>query len=199
MLRRSTGHLFYETQITKAGASMTHAEAVPFTFTGWVSDLARHHTAALARVARGEGLQAEDALDAVQEAFHTFLLLPQARALIGSEEDSRALMSAVVRNAARNMRRRHHRSQPHEPIDEVRVLVDSAPGVDEMLVSAEQHVQLLGCMHTLSEVQRHVVTLRMLEEASGGDVASKLGLEPGHVAVLLHRAKKELQRCMTAE
>jgi RNA polymerase sigma-70 factor (ECF subfamily) len=39
----------------------------------------------------------------------------------------------------------------------------------------------------------------MLEEASGGDVASKLGLEPGHVAVLLHRAKKELQRCMTAE
>ena len=79
-----------------------------------------------------------------------------------------------------------------------RALADPEPSVDEMLVRAEQHVQLLGCMHTLSEVQRHVVTLRMLEEASGGEAAARLGLEPGHVAVLLHRAKKELQRCMAA-
>ena len=107
-------------------------------------------------------------------------------------------MSTIVRNAARNMRRRHHRSQPHEPIDDDRALADPEPRVDEMLMRAEQHVQLLGCMHTLSEVQRHVVTIRMLEEASGGEAASRLGLEPGHVAVLLHRAKKELQRCMAA-
>jgi RNA polymerase sigma-70 factor (ECF subfamily) len=57
---------------------MTDADAATPTFTGWVSDLARAHTAALARVARAEGLQPDEALDAVQEAFHTFLLLPQA-------------------------------------------------------------------------------------------------------------------------
>jgi RNA polymerase sigma-70 factor, ECF subfamily len=44
----------------------------------WVSDLARAHTRRLVAVARREGLGPEDALDAVQEAFYTFLVLPQA-------------------------------------------------------------------------------------------------------------------------
>jgi RNA polymerase sigma-70 factor (ECF subfamily) len=37
----------------------------------------------------------------------------------------------------------------------------------------------------------------MLEEASGAEVAATLELSPAHVAVLLHRAKKALLRCMT--
>jgi RNA polymerase sigma-70 factor (ECF subfamily) len=56
------------------------------TFTGWVSALAREHTHALARVARGEGLVSADALDAVQEAFETFLRLPQARSIVGAPD-----------------------------------------------------------------------------------------------------------------
>jgi RNA polymerase sigma-70 factor (ECF subfamily) len=50
----------------------------------------------------------------------------------------------------------------------------------------------------LAEVQRAVVTLRMLDELPGEDVARQLGLTPGHVAVLLHRAKTNLHSCMTA-
>jgi RNA polymerase sigma-70 factor (ECF subfamily) len=42
-----------------------------------------------------------------------------------------------------------------------------------------------------------VVTLRMLEEVSGSEVAVMLDLQPGHVAVLLHRAKHDLVRCMS--
>jgi DNA-directed RNA polymerase specialized sigma24 family protein len=40
------------------------------------------------------------------------------------------------------------------------------------------------------------VTLRMLEELSGEVTAARLGLTPGHVAVLLHRSKRDLAACV---
>lgn len=85
-------------------------------FTGWVSVLARTHRRGLASVARSEGLGSEDALDAVQKAFRTLLLLPQARSLVEFPEDSAKVLAVLVRNAARNMRRRRHRVLPHEPL-----------------------------------------------------------------------------------
>ena len=166
-------------------------------FTEWVGELARTHTRQLAGVARAEGLSAIDALDAVQEGLHTFLLLPQARTLVDDVEDSAKLLGVVVRNVARNMRRRHHRSQPHDDVANSG-LANPVASVDEVIARAEDHVRLLGCMSRLAEVQKHVVTLRMLEEMSGEEVGRELGLTPSHVAVLLHRAKKELERCMLA-
>ena len=166
-------------------------------FAGWVSELARVHTRALSRVARAEGLSADDALDAVQEAFETFLELPEARSLVGREQDSRRLLSAVVRNAARNMRRRAFRRLPHEELGDQPEIADDMPGVEELLARAEEEFRLMGCVSKLSDVQQRVVRLRMLEELSGDDVARELGLRPDHVATLLYRAKKELFRCVT--
>jgi RNA polymerase sigma factor (sigma-70 family) len=167
-------------------------------FTGWISLLARDHTHSLVRVARAEGLSAADAVDAVQEAFGTFLLLPQARELVDHREDSARLLSVVVRNAARNLRRRHHRARTHVDVGDV-PLGDAAPLVDELIERAEAHVRLAGCVKLLSDVQRSVVTLRMFDELSGEAVASSLGLTSNHVAVLLHRAKKELETCLGGE
>jgi RNA polymerase sigma-70 factor (ECF subfamily) len=158
--------------------------------------MARAHARKLAVVARREGLTAEDALDAVQEAFHTFLRLPQARTLVDDGEGTRALLTVLVRNAARNMRRRSFRSRPHEAIDDHAELADALPPADEVVARTEGRVALLGCVARLDEVQRNVVTLRMLEELSGEATAARLGLTPGHVAVLLHRAKKSLADCV---
>jgi RNA polymerase sigma factor (sigma-70 family) len=166
-------------------------------FVGWVSDLARLHTRALSGVARAEGLSADDALDAVQEAFQTFLDLPEARTLVGDELDSRRLLSAVVRNVARNMRRRAFRRLPHDELASRPEIADDVPGVDELLARAEDELRLMGCVSKLSDIQQRVVRLRMLEELSGDDVARELGLRPDHVATLLYRAKKELFRCVT--
>jgi DNA-directed RNA polymerase specialized sigma24 family protein len=47
-------------------------------FLSWVSRLVHQHRRRLAGVARREGLGAEDAFDAAQEAFQTFLTLPAA-------------------------------------------------------------------------------------------------------------------------
>ncbi len=52
------------------------------------------------------------------------------------------------------------------------------------------------CVTELCGVQRAVVTLRLLEERSGEDVAESLGLTRGHVDVLVHRAKQALRVCM---
>lgn len=165
-------------------------------FTGWVSTLARTHARPLAFAAVREGLTRGDAIDAVQEAFVTLLSLPQGRELSLDDEGAARLMAVLVRNTARNMRRRRHRAQPHAALDDAGEVAADDPAVDALLAAAEDHVALLGCVNQLAEIQRHVVRLRALEELTAQDVASVLGLTSNHVAVLLHRAKAALAECM---
>jgi RNA polymerase sigma-70 factor (ECF subfamily) len=106
------------------------------------------------------------------------------------------LMTVLVRNAARSMRRRHHRARAHEPLDGITEPSADSPNVDSLVASAEEHIALLGCVNQLAEIQRRVVTLRMLDEVTPSDTASSLGLTAGHIGVLLHRAKRELTECL---
>jgi RNA polymerase sigma-70 factor, ECF subfamily len=166
-------------------------------FLHWVGDLARQHRSRLAAVARHEGLVAEDAVDTVQEAFHTFLTLPAARALTGADDDARRLLVAITRNAARNRRRAHALARPHTADAGVLAsLHDEGPPADELLAGAEARLQLASCVRCLGDAQRAVVSLRLLDDVPGEDVARALGISPGHVAVLLHRAKANLTACM---
>jgi RNA polymerase sigma-70 factor (ECF subfamily) len=168
-------------------------------FTGWVTRLVYEHRAGLVGVARREGLSPEDAFDAAQEAFASFLILPHAEELVGSDWAEHTLV-ALVRNVARNARRLHAVARPHVS-DEAAVgaLADAAPAADERLAAAEDRGRLARCVGRLAEVQRAVVTLRMLDDRPGEDVARTLGIKPGHVAVLLHRAKASLHACMTED
>lgn len=76
-------------------------------------------------------------------------------------------------------------------------LRDAPTEAARLLTAIVKTAQLSGCLAGLSEVHRQVVALRVLEELSGADAARALGLTPGHVAVLLHRARAQLERCMT--
>jgi RNA polymerase sigma-70 factor (ECF subfamily) len=167
-------------------------------FLSWVGRLVHDHRRHLLQTARGEGLSPEDAFDVVQEAFRTFLTLPAARPLVDARDDSRKLLVVVTRNLARNRRRLASLARPHESDPAVLdALPAETPSVEELLEAAEDEVRLRGCVQGLGEVQRAVVTLRMLDEVDGEDVARALGITPGHVAVLLHRAKANLHACMT--
>ncbi len=166
-------------------------------FLSWVTRLVREHRQQLVSVARREGLLAEDALDSVQEALLTFLGLPHARALANELDDSRKLLAVLVRNQARNRRRRHDRARPHVSDAEVLgALSAEQEPVDALISAAEEHLAALGCVERLAEVQRRVVTLRLLEDHENERVADLLGMTPGHVAVTLHRAKQALRDCM---
>ena len=168
-------------------------------FLEWVTRLVHTHRGRLYRLARREGLREEDSLDCVQDALQTFLVLPQARQLVESDAHSIKLLSALVRNHARNRRRRHEIARPHDSGDETVALLESeAPPVDELIAQAQAFALMIGCLDHLGKLQRAVVSLRMLDEVAGEDVAAMLGLPPSHVAVLLHRAKQHLRSCMVS-
>jgi len=158
----------------------------------WIAGLARVHAGRLAGIARHEGLAPADALDAVQDAFQTLLQRPDLRT---QPDEAVRVLAAITRNAARNLRRRHHRAKPHVDVEATLLPADDRP--DDALARAETTEQLAGCMAKLGDVHRAVVTLRVLEELSGQEAAEALGVTPNHVGVLLHRARKELERCMT--
>jgi RNA polymerase sigma-70 factor (ECF subfamily) len=168
-------------------------------FFGWVSELVHAHRGRLARIVQREGVREDDALDCVQEAFVTFLELPQARLLVGLPEDSAKLLSILARNIARNRRRRHDYAKPHVVDEELGAdLSSDTASADELVALAEQHALALGCMVTLNEVQRAVVNLRLIDEVPGEDVARQLGTTASHVAVLLFRARQRLQSCLAS-
>ncbi len=159
-----------------------------------LSEVIRGERDALGALARREGLGHEDAVDCVQDAFCTFL----ERAIRGDlpEKSARgAFLAGIVKNTAKNKQRRHHVARPHVPLDDNAAHRDDATA-EEALARAEDHIRLRACMGKLCDTQRAVVTLRMLEERDGEDVAVALGVTRNYVDVLLHRARSSLMSCM---
>jgi RNA polymerase sigma-70 factor (ECF subfamily) len=161
-----------------------------------LTELIREQRGALVRASRREGLSSEDAVECAQEALSTFLQLLQRGDAPRERADWAAYVTTIVRNAARNRRRRHHVALPHTTIDGAEP-ASSAASAEDLLSAAEQHVRLRACVEQLCETQRSVVMLRLLEERNGEDVAAVLGITRAHVDVLLHRARASLRECMT--
>jgi RNA polymerase sigma factor (sigma-70 family) len=183
-----------EILISNRTASPVHQDG----FFGWVTGLVHAHRARLSRLVVREGVRADDALDCVQEAFLSFLQLPQARRLVGSPVESARLLSTLARNIARNRRRRHDYAKPHVVDEDVlQNLPSDALSSDQIVIQAEQHALALGCLVTLDEVQQAVVRLRLVDEVPGEDVALQFKTSPEHVAVWLFRARQRLRKCMT--
>lgn len=159
-----------------------------------LSDVLAQDRGGLARVARGEGLDPEAAVDCVQDALCTFLQLGLRGELPADPSAHRPYLTTIVRNAARNERRRHRTKRPHDDIDAVPQATETT--VESLVAEAEDHIRLRACVDRLCDTQRAVVTLRLLEERHGEDVAAALGISRGHVDVLLHRAKGSLRACM---
>jgi RNA polymerase sigma-70 factor (ECF subfamily) len=163
-----------------------------------LSNLVRARRSALAAIARAEGATPEDAVDCVQEGLCTLLVQARRGALPREEGEWCGLLAGMVRNAARNRRRRHFLARPHDDLNAHPQAAGDLPPADVAIARAEEHIRLRACVAELCEIQKAVVTLRMLEEQPGEDVARALGISAGHVAVLLHRAKLALRACMTA-
>lgn len=159
-----------------------------------ISHLSRTRRGALAAAARSEGLAPEDAIDAVQDALATLLVMDPVT-LPREAEEWEPFVATLVRNAARNKRRRHFLARPHDPL-ESHTIIDSTSEIEAAIERAEEHVRLRGCVAELCDTQRAVVALRMLEERPGEEVASVLGISPAYVATLLYRAKAALSSCM---
>lgn len=160
-----------------------------------LEELVRVHRRRLVQAAVNEGLQADEALDVLQEALLRFSGHAEWPVQLRDDvEGAGRLLTTLVKNEARNLRRKKYREAL--PMTALTEADEAGQALEEVLSQAEAHVRLSGCIATLKERQRAVVVARFFEGKSGEEVAAELGLTPGNVAVILHRARSSLATCI---
>jgi RNA polymerase sigma-70 factor, ECF subfamily len=164
-------------------------------FLRWVGGLVEQHRTQLVAYARGLGIDGEAALDCVQDAFCSFMELPQARALSNDADASIKLLTVVLRHIVQNDRRKDRRravllgthAAAAEPLPE-------AP-IDRTLDNLEELARAHGCILSMRELHRRVLFLCLLEGRSSEQIAEELGVTPTYARVLLNRARKHVRHC----
>jgi len=171
-----------------------HIEAIPAGFLSWVAALVHQNRARMVAYARHLGAGPEEALDGVQDAFESFLKLPQARSLVGAPDDCSKLLTVVLRHIIWNQR---SSSSRRERLLTLATLPDEdvAQPSDELIVEAERIAVMRGCIVHMDRLQRAVIELSLVDDLSGEDIAKTVGISPGYVRVLLHRARAKMRTC----
>jgi len=164
-------------------------------FLSWVSVLVHSHRERLLAYARRRGLSAEDALDAVQDGFISFLRLPEAQSIAHDGDDALKLLTVLVRHNLQNQlskRRRHGRA--HALIEAEAAQLDNESG-ESLITRAEELARVKGCIERMAYLQRQVVMLSLLDEQPRDKIAQLLGISDGYLRVLLHRAREHVRTC----
>lgn len=167
-------------------------------FLGWVAQLVHAHRLRLLGYARKSGLDAEDALDAVQESFVSFLRLPQARSVAREGDDALKLLTVLLRHQVQNLRRRSTRRRRVHVEFEVEALASGSEDSATIIARAEELARVQGCILRMARLQRQVVFLCLLDEEPRKQVAESLGISEGYLRVLLHRAREHVRNCSFA-
>lgn len=164
-------------------------------FFAWVSDLVHTHRERLLAYARRRGLSAEDALDAVQDGFVSFLRLPEARAIAHEGDDALKLLTVIVRHNLQNhLSKSRRRGRARALIEAEAAQLDDERS-DVLIARAEELTRVKGCIERMGHLQRQVVMLSLLDEQPRDAVAKLLGISDGYVRVLLHRAREHIRAC----
>ena len=163
-------------------------------FVTWVAELVHAHRARLLRDARRRGLEGEDALDTVQDAFASFLTLPEARGIAEVGDDALRLLTVILRHSISNRRRKRLRHQRGLELVQA-VPTDSAESSEELLERAEDLARVTCCLGKMTQLQRAVIMLSLVDERPREEVGTLLGISAGHVRVLLHRARAHVRAC----
>jgi len=160
-----------------------------------VAALVHAHRGRLLAYARRRGLDVEEALDAVQDSFITFLGLPEALAILQDELQSLKLLTVILRHNVQNQRRKRARhGRAHELLDREEFRLDG-PSSEHLITRAEELAHVNGCMEQMAHLEREVVMLSLLDDQPRERVGEVLGISTGHVRVLLHRAREHLRNC----
>src|SRR5262245_61443151 len=174
---------------------MTTLEHAPPDFLPWVATLVHRHRAELLRYARRRGLTADDALDAVQDAFVTFLDLADARGIARSGSDAVKLLTVLVRNHLANRRRKRER-QADGLVRLVHAQGERATESSaELIAQADEFARVQGCILRMARLQRAVIELSLVDDEPHDVIAKRLGITAGHARVLLHRAREHVRHC----
>lgn len=164
-------------------------------FFSWVSALVHVHRERLLAYARRKGLGAEDALDAVQDSFVSFLRLPEARSIAHEGDDALKLLTVIVRHNAQNQLSKRRRRGRAQALVEAEAAQRDDESSEVLITRAEELARVKGCILRMAHLQRQVVMLSLLDEQPQDQVAQVLGISGGYVRVLLHRAREHVRHC----
>ena len=103
------------------------------------------------------------------------------------------LPMGVARLTAQSMRRDRARAEPLPPDDPA--LDVAAPPPPEPI----DRGHLARCLGKLPERERSVIVLTFFDDAKSAEVGATLGIDPGHVRVVRHRALARLRACLAPE
>ena len=133
---------------------------------------------------------ADDAADAVHDAFATVLKRPQA--YDASRGSLKAWFLSVVHNRCIDQIRRRR------PVDSgAGELVDPGPGPEQTLEIAERDQALRLALGKLRNDRRQIIVLRDYVDLSYAEIASVLDIAQGTVMSRLHRARLALKEELT--
>lgn len=133
---------------------------------------------------------AEDAADAVHDAFATVLAKPEA--YDRSKGPLKPWFLRVVRNRCIDLMRRR---RPQEGgIDE---LSDVGPGPEAAAAAEQLSMRLQAALDALAPDAREIIVLRDYLDLSYAEIADVLGIAGGTVMSRLHRARLALKEALS--
>src|SRR5262252_3005768 len=174
---------------------MSQTPSVSPGFTLWVAEIVHRHRGRLLTYARRRGLAPEDALDVVQESFASFLTLPEAQSIARVGDDALKLLTVIARHNIMNFRRKRATRDAGLGLDHIELSSADGETTEELLGRAEELTRVYGCLLRMNRLQRAAILLSTLDDRPGEDVSDILGVSPGHLRVLLHRARAHVRAC----
>lgn len=148
----------------------------------------RGHQPRLLRFLRGRGV--EDPEDVATQVWID--AARNLRRFVGDGDDFRRWLFTIARHRVVDGRRVVARRRAASSAELARV--EPAPGADVEFEAHESLTRALTLVARLPTKMRDVVLLRIVADLSVADTATVMGLRPGHVRVLMHRALARLER-----
>lgn len=174
------------------GSDMALAAGVARAERGVVDDaaLAAWVDAHAARLYRAAALLAAEAeaADLVQEVF---LVASRRRAAFDGSAAPYTWLYGILRNLARDRRRKQARRARLRPVDDRR-----SRDPERLLAAERDRARVRAAVRRLPDGHREVVALYYLDELPVAEVARRLGVPPGTVKSRLFKARAALRRAL---
>ena len=134
----------------------------------------------------------QSALDIVQDSFADIYVQRERISVSGA---FRTYLFAVVKHKALDELRRNSRHRTEElDAEKMEMPGCSPPSPEEIYVKKEEYAELLQWIEELPEDYRQALILFCVDGLSYEEIAEAMGKNLPQVRILLHRARKKLQR-----
>lgn len=147
------------------------------------SEVFDEYAPAIASYARSRGVR--DVEDLVQDVF--VAAVRQQENFVGDRSGLRSLLFAIAYRRIADHHRRSYR-RPETLVPEHTPRPDPGPTVEQVVDLGDSASRAMQAFAVLSERERRVIEMRLIEEASPARVARALGITSGNVRVIQSRA-----------